>query len=260
MYKYFIVFLTVLCLLSPVRSYADVAAQGDSASVNGASCTDIDFDDATPAAPGSSINIKWQKDTSKPCNSSAYIPYAAPLTVTGGNLTIAAVTVSRSMSLSSISVSNANAFVDTIDGTNFDYSNVRFVDAVTGSTWWTFQLPSNLASTPAWNLILTHKAVSGAGGNVSLFVECLDFATNVAFDSALTDLWGTSANPDEKAVSTSANTTITTISATNFDSTEAIGAGNFLVCLIQRQGADANDTINVDWLLLDVSVRFNEND
>src|SRR3989304_4608171 len=82
------------------------------------------------------------------------------------------VTTSYPMPLSTISVSNANAFVDTIDGTNFDYSGVRFVDAVTGDTFWTFKIPPNLAATPAWNLIITHKAVSGAGGNVSLFVEC----------------------------------------------------------------------------------------
>ena len=169
------------------------------------------------------------------------------------------VTTSYPMPLSTISVSNANAFVDTIDGTNFDYSGVRFVDAVTGDSFWSFKIPPNLAATPAWNLIITHKAVSGAGGNVSLFVECLDFATNVAFDAALTDLWGTAANPDEKAVSTSANTTITTISGTNFDGTEAIVASNYLVCRIARIGADANDTLGVDWLLLDVSVRIDEN-
>jgi len=60
---------------------------GDNISVNGTAATDADFDDATPAAPANSINVKWQKDTGAPDNISAYVPYAAPLTVTGGNLT-----------------------------------------------------------------------------------------------------------------------------------------------------------------------------
>jgi len=60
---------------------------GDNISVNGTAATDADFDDATPAAPANAINVKWQKDTGTPNNVSAYVPYATPLTVTGGNLT-----------------------------------------------------------------------------------------------------------------------------------------------------------------------------
>lgn len=60
---------------------------GDNVSVNGTAATDADFDDTTPAAPASSINVKWQKDALSPNNVSAYVPYAAPLTVTSGNLT-----------------------------------------------------------------------------------------------------------------------------------------------------------------------------
>ncbi len=61
---------------------------GDNISVNGTAATDADFDDATPAAPANAINVKWQKDALTPNNLSAYTPYTAPLTVTGGNLTV----------------------------------------------------------------------------------------------------------------------------------------------------------------------------
>jgi hypothetical protein len=60
---------------------------GDNISVNGTAASDADFDNSTPAAPANAINVKWQKDTGTPNNVSAYLPYAAPLTVTGGNLT-----------------------------------------------------------------------------------------------------------------------------------------------------------------------------
>jgi len=61
---------------------------GDNISVNGTAATDADFDDSTPAAPANSINVRWQKDTSSPNNISANVPYASPLTVSGGNLTL----------------------------------------------------------------------------------------------------------------------------------------------------------------------------
>ncbi|OHB77709.1 MAG: hypothetical protein A2Z25_20705 [Planctomycetes bacterium RBG_16_55_9] len=61
---------------------------GDSISVNGTAAADADLDDATPAAPANSINVKWQKDALTPNNVSAYTPYAAPLTVATGNLTV----------------------------------------------------------------------------------------------------------------------------------------------------------------------------
>jgi len=59
---------------------------GDNISVNGTAATDADFDDSTPGAPANAINVKWQKDAATPNNLSAYVPYQAPLTVTGGNL------------------------------------------------------------------------------------------------------------------------------------------------------------------------------
>jgi hypothetical protein len=45
------------------------------------------LNDTTPAAPANSINTKWQKDALGPTNISSYVPFAAPLGVSGGNLT-----------------------------------------------------------------------------------------------------------------------------------------------------------------------------
>ena len=46
---------------------------GDNVSVNGVAAADADFDDATPAAPASAVNVKWQKDALSPNNLSAYL-------------------------------------------------------------------------------------------------------------------------------------------------------------------------------------------
>lgn len=69
---------------------SDSNSAGDNLSRNGSALADADFDDATPAAPANSINVKWQSDAGTPNNISAYVPYAAPLTVSGGNLTVLA--------------------------------------------------------------------------------------------------------------------------------------------------------------------------
>ncbi|MFB3921599.1 MAG: hypothetical protein ACE145_07745 [Terriglobia bacterium] len=73
-----------------VNSACPGGGGGDNISVNGAAATDADFDDATPAAPANALNVKWQKDASAPNNLSAYVPYASPLAVTSGNLTVSA--------------------------------------------------------------------------------------------------------------------------------------------------------------------------
>jgi len=68
---------------------------GDNVSVNGTAATDVDLDDATPAAPAGDLNVKWQKDTSAPDNVSAYVDVSVlePLVdhdnLNGGTATIA---------------------------------------------------------------------------------------------------------------------------------------------------------------------------
>ena len=67
------------------------AGSGDSVSVNGASTTDADFDDATPTAPAGSLNVAWQKDSSGPDNVSASTPFnTTQFDVSGGSATIKA--------------------------------------------------------------------------------------------------------------------------------------------------------------------------
>jgi hypothetical protein len=65
---------------------------GDSITVNGVAVVDADFDDATPSAPASSLNVRFQKDASSPANISANLPYTTSLEVSGGNLRRSALT------------------------------------------------------------------------------------------------------------------------------------------------------------------------
>lgn len=149
------------------------------------------------------------------------------------------------MRMMTIQVGAANAFVDTIDGTNFDYSGVRYLDAVTGKSNWT----ANIATAPT-NLVLKHKAISGAGGNVSLGIYCVSKADNEAYDDTVTYIKGASGNPDESVVNTSANLTRTAISLSGL----TMAAGDEITCGIDRVGGDALDTLGVDWLLIGVSL------
>lgn len=52
---------------------------GDAITINGVALVDADFDDVTPAAPGGSVNVKWQKDAGSPANVSAYLDAALAL-------------------------------------------------------------------------------------------------------------------------------------------------------------------------------------
>ncbi len=66
--------ICLLCLLLLSHFvYADIAGEGDSVSVNGVECRNIDFDNSMPAAVSNAINVTWQKDTGTPCNTSAYL-------------------------------------------------------------------------------------------------------------------------------------------------------------------------------------------
>lgn len=56
-----------------------VVGGGDSLTVNGVAVVDADLDDATPAAPAGSVNVKWQKDAASPASVSAYLDGATAL-------------------------------------------------------------------------------------------------------------------------------------------------------------------------------------
>lgn len=76
-------------------SYTAIAGSGaDTVTINGAGVSDLDLDDATPAALGvGSVNVKWQKDSSTPPNVSAYVTgattgaYGATILATDGGTT-----------------------------------------------------------------------------------------------------------------------------------------------------------------------------
>lgn len=64
---------------------------GDAVSVNGAAASDADFDDATPAPPANSVNLKWQKDSLSPNNISAHVEYdSGTMALNAGRLGIKA--------------------------------------------------------------------------------------------------------------------------------------------------------------------------
>lgn len=157
-----------------------------------------------------------------------------------------ATTVNIPLALSTVNLGDANAYWSVVDGTNFDYPIYVFTDAVTGTLYFEGIIPPNVAGTPAWNLILWSKGASGTGGDVVLTVSAKDFATNAAYDAALTALVSTTAY----TINTSANTTKTTLGGTNFDGTEAVAAGNKLVVAVSRIGGNASDTLNVNWYLI----------
>lgn len=46
---------------------------GDAVTVNGAATTDVDLDNATPAAPAGGANVKWQSTGASPSDVSAYL-------------------------------------------------------------------------------------------------------------------------------------------------------------------------------------------
>lgn len=68
------------------------AGSGDSITVNGAAATDADFDDAAPAAPASSVNVRWQKDAATPTNVSANVPFGYGLGAATSNLVVSLTT------------------------------------------------------------------------------------------------------------------------------------------------------------------------
>ena len=162
------------------------------------------------------------------------------------------------LQLSTVNLGNANAFWTTKDGSNYDYGYVAFKDAATGTATYMGIVPQNLASSPQWNLVLHHtkNASGGAGNNVVLSVSALDLSDSATVDDTLTSLISSQAVACD---GTALDLTITSLSGSNFDGTEALAAGNLLVVEISREGGDANDNIDTQWNLLGVYLHANVN-
>lgn len=195
-------------------------------------------------------------DTLEICKKDAADSYAWGSLGTGGGGG-GTVTSTVPLSVDTINVGDSNAYMDTMDRTNYDTSVTRFTDNVTGCVHYKADIPANLATTPAWNVRIWHSAVSGAGGNVVLTLTAKTFATNVAKDAAYTSL--TLPSSGVVAVSTSANTTLTTLGSTNFDGTVALTANQLLRLTLCRTGGSGSDSLNVDWLLEHISLRVDLN-
>lgn len=201
----------------------------------------------------------WWYDTTdsafEVCNANSGTPVA--IGSGGAGTTV----VTAPMKLSTINVSDANAFVDTIDGTNIDYTGVRFLDNVVGSVYFTARIPDNLAATPAWELVMTHKSL---GAETSDLVAVLDVTCNAVADDEDWDAAGTALEADLSVTCDAdgggPNLTITTLDTSgDYDSEEALAAGDFLICKITRDGDNAPDTLSAAWLLLSVDLRITVN-
>jgi hypothetical protein len=88
---------------------ANTQTPGDSVTVNGVACSDVDLDDATPAAPSGDLNIKFQKDSSTPPNVSGYVDVSVlePL-VNSRNLLNAPVVARKTADQTAIGTAYAN--------------------------------------------------------------------------------------------------------------------------------------------------------
>jgi hypothetical protein len=164
---------------------------GDNISVNGTAAADADFDDSTPAAPANAINVKWQKDTGTPNNISAYLPYAAPLTVSGGNLTVQAGSGSQNGYISSTDWNtfngkeNALTFnsplsrsVNTISCPTCITSAVTSLQSQTGNL--TFATPGTTGTAPNWSALTLNIPMASASGVTAGLISKTNYDTFTA--------------------------------------------------------------------------------
>ena len=122
---------------------------GDSITINGTAVTNADFDDATPAAPASSINVRWQQDAGSPANLSANLPFGASLGTSGGVLARAALTGDVTAALDSNATTIANDAV-----TYAKLQNVSATDKLLGRSTAGAGDPEEISCTAAGRAIL----------------------------------------------------------------------------------------------------------
>lgn len=155
-------------------------------------------------------------------------------------------TVRIPMQLESLENGSSNAFFDNKAGTNLDYGRVTYIDAATGTTYWAGIIPLNVNATPAWDLVVYHDA--DASGNVILDVSARTIGDNEVIDSTFTSL---EANKS-LATGTAGTMQIDNLAASNYDGTLTVAGGDLLIVKIDRDGANASDTVGDLWHLLKV--------
>jgi hypothetical protein len=189
------------------------AGSGDNGTVNTTAVTDFNLSDTLPAAPASSLNVKWQIDTAAaPDNVSAYIGYGTGLSVSGGNLV----------------GTYTNSSTDTYTNKTIDAEGSGNVITVPVKWWLPAAGANNATASPFWDLPTANAAVASVitGSNIQKGV--LDFADGASSLSAqntflLPSDW--TGNIDAKFVwlaTTNAGNVVWQIqtSCTNVDATE----------------------------------------
>ena len=135
------------------------------------------------------------------------------------------------------------------------YANIP--DGILRCGFYQYYVPTELASTPAWNLVLVHKAGAGTGGNARISTLASMKDDNTTWDDAGTLIFATA----NVVVRTSANLSRTVLSGTNFDSALTMTANRWMVITVCRDSTEGGnlDQLDADWNLLQVLVRHSVN-
>lgn len=170
-----------------------------------------------------------------------------------------ATTVQIPLQLLTINLADGNSYWGTVDDTNFDWGGIFFASATGATSYWHGIIPKNVAGTPAWNLFVHHNQTSGTGASaVTLTVKALDFANAATLRGATLTTLISSATA---SVGASATYNITNLASSvgagssNFDSLEAVGAGNELIVELTRNGEDASDSANL-WVVTELAMQI----
>ncbi len=148
---------------------------------------------------------------------------------------------------------NANFFWADTRGPIWDSGSYRFEKVNTpampsgeGLSTWKVNVPRNMASPAAWNVVLHHRSARGAGGAVLIRAEAQVLASGDT-PSAMTTIV-----PNVLlGVGNSGDTNISVLSSTNFDSLLTLVAGNDLHLRLKRMPLNSSgDSLTAGWDLI----------
>ena len=148
------------------------------------------------------------------------------------------------LALQTVEINSSNAFWNASSGGTFmDESYVTFIDSGRGiATWWGI-VPFNVNATPAWGLeVLSKRRLNVANSNtLVLSVDALSIALGESNNGAGTSL----VSAGSFTINSASLLTVSTMTATDFDGTLAVSAGDYLKIKLTRIGSA--DTLNSHW-------------
>lgn len=162
-------------------------------------------------------------------------------------------TVRIPLALATVQPDSANAFWTAKSGSIVDYGYVAFADSGNGAATWWGLIPTNVHSSPLWSIELWSSPDSGNGGNTILSMSAKVVGQLGSIDATYTNM----VSVGTFFINTSNIMTVTTMSATNFDSTLTVGANSMLFVEIIRHGGLVSDTLSAQWDVLATVLRIN---